>query len=293
MKELTATNKRDSEILLAVLNLIKDNGGKMRYADIKDELPKVFKLFDKEREAKKTWKESWHSTLGMIGGIELKQIGMLDIYKGMWSISQLGETHLNDTPEQFYSAYHVPYLDLIKSRKSKIPVNTSEEELALDIESLQSKAREAIHNYIIRKDPYQFQDFVAALLRGMGYYTPFIAPKGKDGGIDIIAYEDPLGAKGAHIKVQVKHMPTSSIDINIVKHLGYAVTKMNEIGIIATSGRFTNECYAECRRSSRPLRLLDINELIDLWIQFYPNLNDEDKSLLPITPVYYLNNDKL
>lgn len=31
------------------------------------------------------------------------------------------------------------------------------------------------------------------LPRAMDYYTPFIAPKGKDGGIDIIAYLDPLG----------------------------------------------------------------------------------------------------
>jgi predicted Mrr-cat superfamily restriction endonuclease len=38
----------------------------------------------------------------------------------------------------------------------------------------------------------------------MGYHTPFISPKGKDGGIDIIAYQDPLGLKTPRIKVQVK-----------------------------------------------------------------------------------------
>ena len=31
-----------------------------------------------------------------------------------------------------------------------------------------------------------------------GYYTPFVAPKGKDGGIDLIAYQDPLGARLRH-----------------------------------------------------------------------------------------------
>ncbi len=34
---------------------------------------------------------------------------------------------------------------------------------------------------------------VAALLRAMGYYTPFISPRGKDGGVDILAYQDPIG----------------------------------------------------------------------------------------------------
>lgn len=57
---------------------------------------------------------------------------------------------------------------------------------------LQGQASKGIREYII-KEPYEFQDLVAALLRAMGYYTPFIAPKGKDGGVDIIAYRDPLG----------------------------------------------------------------------------------------------------
>lgn len=298
-KELTATNKRDAEILLAVLKLIRDNGRSMRHADIKIELPKRFNFIQKERERKTNWEESWHSTLGMIGGIELKQVGLLDIKKGVWSITKMGELHLNDTPEQFYEAYHIPYLELVKQRKSNeshevsgISTGEAESDATSDVESLQSKARDGLRQYIIKKDPYQFQNFIAALLRGMGYYTPFIAPKGKDGGIDIIAYEDPLGAKGNHFKVQVKHYPDTAISIDVVKHLGYSVTKSNEIGIIATSGRFTNECHAESRRSTRTLRLLDMEELIDLWIQFYPNMADDDKSELPITPVYYLNTNK-
>lgn len=298
-KELTATNKRDAEILLAVLKLIKDNGGSMRHADIKTELPKIFTFADKEREPRKTWKEFWHSLLSMVGGIELKQVGIIDLKKGIWSITESGERHLNDTPEQFYEAYHIPYMELVKQRKAGNPTienvipTTSEDVAEFDVESLQSKARDGIRQYIIRKDPYQFQNLVAALLRGMGYYIPFIASKGKDGGIDIIAYEDPLGAKGNQVKVQVKHYPDTAVAIDVVKHLGYSVTKANEIGVIVTSGRFTNECHAESRRSTRPLRLLDIEELIDLWIQFYPRMTDEDKAELPMTPVYYLNNDKI
>ena len=50
--------------------------------------------------------------------------------------------------------------------------------------------RKAFGSISSKKNPYEFQDLVAALLRAMGYYTPFIAPKGKDGGVDIIAYRD-------------------------------------------------------------------------------------------------------
>ena len=45
--------------------------------------------------------------------------------------------------------------------------------------------------------PYQFQDLVAALLRAMGYHVAWVAPPGKDGGTDIVAYTDPLGATEA------------------------------------------------------------------------------------------------
>jgi len=49
------------------------------------------------------------------------------------------------------------------------------------------------------------EPLVAALLRGMGYYTPFVAPKGKDGGVDVVAYRDPLGTESPRIQVQIKH----------------------------------------------------------------------------------------
>ena len=62
------------------------------------------------------------------------------------------------------------------------------------IELLKDQALEGFREHIAKMNPYEFQDLVAALLRAMGYYTPFVSPKGKDGGIDIVAYQDPLGA---------------------------------------------------------------------------------------------------
>ena len=36
------------------------------------------------------------------------------------------------------------------------------------------------------------------------------------------------------------------------------------------------------------LRLIDIDEFIDLWIRYYDRMSEEDKALLPIIPVYFL-----
>ena len=95
----------------------------------------------------------------------------------------------------------------------------AERDRAEELNLLESDAREGIRQFIVSKSPYEFQDMVAALLRAMGYHTPFIAPKGKDGGIDIIAYLDPLGAQTPRIKVQVKHKPDTPIGASEVRAL--------------------------------------------------------------------------
>jgi len=81
---------------------------------------------------------------------------------------------------------------------------------ALSYEDMEQKALDGLEAFVNAKNPYEFQDLAAALLRGMGYYTPFVAPKGKDGGVDIIAYRDPLGTQSPRIQVQIKHRESST-----------------------------------------------------------------------------------
>lgn len=303
-KEISEQAKRDAFVLKEALYLIKDNGGQMRFSDIKEELPKRVVFSEKEMAPTKTWKHLWHSALGMVGGIELKAAGLLDTNKGVWTLTKKGEEALSLSDEEFYHLYHDNWLRLYKERKKKenqisstapkITPEISVEEIAeYDISTIESKAREGIRQHIITKDPYQFQDFVAALLKGMGYHVPYVAPKGRDGGIDIIAYQDPLGCNGSHIKVQVKHYPHSTISVDIVRNLAGVLHKDNEIGIVATSGKFTQDCYKEARMSHRHVRLLDIDDLIDMWIEYYPNFKEEIKNELPLKSIYFLNTDEL
>lgn len=68
------------------------------------------------------------------------------------------------------------------------------------LESAESQALAEIEAYVNAMAPYEFQEVVAALLRGMGYATPFEAAPGPDGGTDILAYPDPIGAKTPHVR---------------------------------------------------------------------------------------------
>ena len=122
----------------------------------------------------------------------------------------------------------------------------------------------------------------------MGYYTPFIAPKGKDGGIDIIAYQDPLGTTQPQLKVQVKHYPKNPISVDVVRSLGGILVKEGEVGLLVTSGSFTNDAKKEARNYHRRLRLIDIDEFIELWIRYYNKMTEADRMLLPITPIYFI-----
>ncbi len=88
-------------------------------------------------------------------------------------------------------------------------ITTTAEQDMPDPGSIVEEAEEAawaqIDDYLRHLNPYDFQNLVSALLRGMGYFVEWVSPPGPDGGIDILAHTDPLGAKGPRILVQVKH----------------------------------------------------------------------------------------
>jgi restriction system protein len=114
---------------------------------------------------------------------------------------------------------------------------------SLIFEAADAQARQEIQGYIAALGPYEMQDLVAALLRGMGYHTPFIAPKGPDGGTDIIAYQDPLGTTRPHIRVQVKHRQNSNGKVTRaeIAELRGGIKPDREVGLFVSTAGFTLE----------------------------------------------------
>lgn len=296
-RELTEQNRRDAEILQAALRLIKKNGGQMHYKEIQKELPKIFKFTEQELEPRKSWEAFWHALLGMVGGIELKRAGIIETNKGEWYLTEEGKKSLSLSPDDFFRLYRSKWNEYAKSKTKQIPELDENVPEVADVPKtvaiIIGESRGVIRDYILSKNAYEFQNLIAALLRGMGYHTPFVAEKGPDGGIDIVAYQDQLGVKGSHIKVQVKHKPNTNEPVNTIRELAGILSKPNEVGIVVTSGNFTKECRKEAYKSHLPIRLIDMGEFIDLWIEHYANLSDEDRKLLPITPVYHLNTDMI
>lgn len=159
-RNVTDINKRDAEILMAALRLIKSNGGEMKHSAIKEELPKVFQFTENELSPRKTWKQSWMSCLGMVGGIELKAAGLLDIRKGVWSLTKEGEDALSLSPEDFYKLYHYRWLEIratkAKANNESQPTATEEQSIEESRLGCRKSAKSASTIYYARKNTAVF-----------------------------------------------------------------------------------------------------------------------------------------
>jgi len=130
--------------------------------------------------------------------------------KGSWSITEEGRSafaRLKD-PEEFQREAGRLYREWAGRQPPEEEDETVPEGASIEatttLEEAEEEAWRSIENYIPTLNPYDFQKLVAALLRGMGYHVAWVAPPGADRGVDILAYNDPLGTKMPRIKVQVK-----------------------------------------------------------------------------------------
>lgn len=294
MKQLSKSDTCAAHNTYEALKILEKNGGEMRYSDICQELEETRNFSNYEKENTKSGYPRWKIYLQFFS-IEMSVAGYIIRNKGVWHLTKEGADALKNSPEEFFLAFHSIYKEYAKKQKAdkNILDNKIEDikEIPNELEDLQSKATSGIIDFINQKNPYEFQALVAALLRSMGYYTPFIAPKGKDGGIDIIAYQDPFGTLQPHLKVQVKHYPKTPISVDIVRSLGGVLVKAGDVGLLVTSGTFTNEAKKEARNYHRQLRLIDIDEFIELWIKYYDKISEADKALLPIVPIYFIKQE--
>jgi restriction system protein len=286
--------------MFAAMNILKEKGGQLSGREVIAEIQKRLTLSD---WAKETYEKSgytrWKSILHFFS-IDLIKAQFLVKKKGVWYITQegeeaikLGERGLLDASLEAYRKWRD---ETPKSPKEKVieveDISTDEGQLEnqqqqeATLQQMEELANEGLKQRVNSLNPYEFQDLVAALLRAMGYFTPFVAPKGKDGGVDVIAYQDPLGVKSPRIKVQVKHRE-SSASVDELRQLMGLLQRDGDVGIFVSSGGFTSDSKTTARSSQVHVELIDLDRLIVLWQEFYGKLDDEDRNLLRLKPIYF------
>lgn len=211
-----------------------------------------------------------------------------------WQITDEGRNALEkfSDPEELAIEASAAY----RRWKADQPVDEPEEteaevddSLSVTIERAEEIAWGEIEAFLRSMSPYDFQDLVAALLKAMGYHVPWTAPPGKDGGVDIVAYTDPLGALGPRIKVQVKRHNTGSVGAADLRSF-LAVLGQQDVGIFVATNGFSSDAHKEARaQESRRIMLIDLDRLVSLWTEHYSKLDDEAQAMFPIRPVYFLH----
>lgn len=286
--------------IYATLKILKKAGGEMRGKDVVDNIRETVSFNDYEMHRyKKTGYIRWESILHFYT-IDCMKAGFLRKNKGMWILTKEGEDAIKLGPEKLLSTATKIYREWdAKRKKEKAEDIEEDEEIKSDkgqaqkalLSQYEDNANTGLRNFIIDKNPYEFQDLVGALLDAMGYHISEIAKRGPDGGIDIIAYTDPLGTKQPRIIVQVKHRPNDSVSSDEIQKLSGTLKRNTDVGIFVTSGQFSKPAMKESRESREHIELIDFDRFISLWVEYYPKMTDEQKNSLPLHPIYFLGSN--
>jgi restriction system protein len=228
--------------------------------------------------------------------VDCVKAGWLVKEKGTWSITDAGREArrtLKD-PEVFYREALRLYRKWRASRDLSEAASESDSEAESGIdksaritfEQAEEQAWKEIEDYLSTLNPFDLQHLVADLLEAMGYHPSWVSPPGRDGGIDIIAYTDPLGTRPPRIKVQVKRQAQRIDEDGLRSFL--ALVNEDDVGLFVSIGGFTRAAEEAARKQERrKITLIDASRLVDLWIEFYDKLDDIARERLPLTPIHF------
>ena len=301
-KKITSRD-RAGVFLKAAFDALKEAGGSLPLRTVKAEVAKRVALTPHDREVyAKTGYVRWESVLHFYS-IDCVKAGYLRKQDGLWHLTPEGEA-ANQLPARQMLDHAQRAYRKWKANDGAKPLNGNTENVSASIDEIpevveasfvfeqaEGDARNEIEHHVKTLGPYDFQKLVAALLRAMNYTTPFVAPTGPDGGTDILAYPDPLGAKTPHIRVQVKHRQSQKATREEIAALRGIIRGDREIGLFVSSGGFTSEATREARTGNVHIELMDLDKFLKQWLTFYDRVPEEDKALLRLRRVYFLSPD--
>ena len=300
MKEKSKSYQTSAKTMFAAMTILSKNGGSMPIRILMQEIEKAVELSEWEKEVlENTGNIRWQSNMHFTS-VDYVRAGFLIKKKGTWTITpegeeamKLGAEKLRDEAWRRYKAWYRGKENTSNEKPTTQPEEENDpvKETMIELETLEERAVNGIREYLKNKNPYEFQDLVAALLKAMGYYIQSVAPRGKDGGIDIVAYTDPLGAKTPRIKVQVKHKPDTATGAADVRAL-LGILKAGDIALFVTSGTYSTDAKHAASSGDKFIRLIDGDEFIEMWQDYYDKMSDEDKNMLPLKRISFLGNNE-
>lgn len=288
--------RRSGELVRKAFEILADQPDGFPAKDVLAEIEKRVTLTDFERS-------DYPNRPGVRRFEKIVRFATIDEVKAGWLTKTKGRWVLTDLGRNAFAKYRDPEafqreaVRLYREWKKSQPTTTDEVDepgeleaptaAATTLEEAEESSWNEVKRFLDGMTDYGFQDLVAALLRGMGYHVNWVAPPGPDGGMDIVAHIDPLGAQNPRIKVQVKHRENKAAPDELRSFM--SLLGDNDVGIFVSSGGFTPQASIEARaEKNRRVTLVDLEKLFDLWVEHFDRLSEDDKRLLPLKPVHFL-----
>ena len=260
---------------------------------------------------KSTGKERWYFVIDLaVSTLKFKN------YKsgphGIWEITDLGKEFLEDYYEReeqemvlsnSFQDFHkdsytrkqnYSHSDGTSTTKTDIATQIEDEEVIEESLLYEDDIRSSIFRHLEQLDPYEFQDLVGFLFQGMGYSVPYVAGKGPDGGVDVIAHKDPIGVDTKIVKIQVKHsknVQTQGIGMKEIQQL-WGLCGDDSVPVFVSLKGFSGDAEKRVRTNSGSfMTLIDKARFVDLWIEHIDKIPDEGKKILPLKKVYVIDSE--
>jgi restriction system protein len=289
------TRQRTGQIVRAVFEILQDHPEGMQVQEIISRVERTLGLteFEQSDYPNRPGVRRFDKIIRFSTISPVKAGWMTKSRSGVWTITEEGRQAYRDFPDaaQFMRQATKLYRAWKKAQPDVEPGSPEDVEGATasaTMEEAQESAWTEIEQYIRAMPPYEFQELAAGLFRAMGYHVSWVAPPGPDRGIDIVAFTDPLGAEGPRIKAQVKRR-SDKIGVDGLRSF-MAVLAERDIGIFVSVGGFSPDAVTEARmHESRRLTLIDLERLVELWIDHYDRLDEIDRQRFPLQPVYFLS----
>jgi restriction system protein len=173
----------------------------------------------------------------------------------------------------------------------KISVASTEQtaELPEELDDVRMSVAESAHEFI--KDKLlalkwdEMQDLVAGILRAMGYKTR-VSPRGPDRGRDIIASPDGLGLESPRIIVEVTHRQNVQIGAPVMRSF-IGGLRAADRGLYVSIGGFAKDAKYEADRAQIPVTLLALDDVAQLLVENYENVDTDTRALVPLVRLYW------
>ena len=129
------------------------------------------------------------------------------------------------------------------------------------------------------------EELTAGPLRTMDFHA-HVNAKGAGGGRDVVASPDALGLESPHIVAEVKHRKGPMGAPAVRSFIGGL--RSTDRGLYVSTGGFSKDARIEADRATIPVRLVDLDSFVRLYIDSYDNMDEDARAILPLVRIWWL-----